>query len=565
VDEVIETYRLNLLAEAEDEIAPAVVVADNSFALQDFLKDFASYEFLLPAIVTGLDTESNTAAFYVRDTGAIELSWEQIKWRPYVNDNVLGNEPLTISDVLTEGDVVYLLDTPSGYRLGQLPEAQGAFVALNPHDGATVAMTGGFSYTQSSYNRATQAKRQPGSVFKPFIYSAALENGFTAATIINDAPIVLNSLGQEEAWRPENYSKRFYGPSRLREGLVKSMNLVSIRVLRKIGIRNTLNHLEPFGLPPAALPRDLSLALGTGGMSPWQLAEAYAGFANGGHSINRYYIDRILDTRGKVIESAEPVTVCDTCAERWYDGREQQQEEQPEFLTAAAEDEVTETIVAIDAEAVTAVDIPEPLMISPEIPDYESVADMIEQAGNWRPDYTETPQFSDEQSQAKRIISAQNAYIIYDMMRDVIKRGTGRRARDLGRRDIGGKTGTSNNRRDAWFSGFNSDIVGIAWVGFDDDSRSLGAGEAGGSTALPMWKDFMAVALRNAPEAPLPQPEEIVSVRISSTTGKLAPYGADDAMFEIFRTGNEPESESDQFDFNKSDVFVEDGRDESIF
>jgi penicillin-binding protein 1A len=570
VDEVIDTYRQNLLAEDEDEdeLAPTVG-ADTSFALQDFLKSFASYEFLLPAIVTGLNIETNTATFYVRDAGAMELSWEQIKWRPYVNDNVLGNEPLTISDILAEGDVVYLLDIPSGYRLGQLPEAQGAFVALNPQDGATVAMTGGFAYAQSAYNRSTQAKRQPGSVFKPFIYSAALENGFTAATIVNDAPIVLNSFGQEEAWRPENYSKRFYGPSRLREGLVKSMNLVSIRVLREIGIRNTLNHLEPFGLPPAALPRDLSLALGTGVISPWQLAEAYAGIANGGHLIKRYYIDRILDTRGNIIETAEPISVCDTCADRWYDGREQQQEDQPEFLTAAAEDEVTATTVAIDtqtdAAADTAADLPVPLMISPEIPDYESVADMIEQASDWRPDYTETPQFIDEQSQAKRIIPAQNAYIIYDMMRDVIKRGTGRRARDLGRLDIGGKTGTSNNRRDAWFSGFNRDIVGIAWVGFDDDSRSLGAGEAGGSTALPMWKDFMAVALRNAAEAPLPQPEEIVSVRISSTTGKLAPYGADDAMFEIFRSGHEPESESDQFDFNKSDVFVEDGRDNSIF
>jgi penicillin-binding protein 1A len=568
VEELVAAYRQDLLDVSDDEIAPSVpVVTDISFALQDFLKDFSSYDFLRPAIVTSLNIETNTATFYVRDIGPVDLSWEQIKWRPYVNDNVIGNEPLTVSDVLTQGDVLYLLDTPAGYRLGQLPEAQGAFVALNPYDGATVAMTGGFSYAQSSYNRATQAQRQPGSAFKPFIYSGALEHGFTAATIVNDAPIVLNSYGQEESWRPENYSKRFYGPSRLREGLVKSMNLVSIRVLREVGIRNTLNHLEPFGLPPSALPGDLSLALGTGGISPWQLAEAYAGFASGGRSVKRYYIDRVLDARDNVAASTVPITVCDTCADRWYDGREQQQETLPEFLLqveqTAETTETTESIVDESADEESAA--PEELLISPEIPDYASVAEMIEQAGDWHPDYSETPLFWDEQNQAKRIITEQNAYIIYDMMRDVIKRGTGRRARDLNRRDIGGKTGTSNNRRDAWFSGFNRDIVGIAWVGFDDDSRSLGAGEAGGATALPMWKDFMAVALKNTPEASLQQPEGIVSVRISSTTGNLAPYGADDAMFEIFRAGHEPETESDQFNFGKDDVFVEDGGDGSIF
>ena len=184
---------------------------------------------------------------------------------------------------------------------------------------------------------------------------------------------------------------------------------------------------------------------------------------------------------------------------------------------------------------------------------------MIELAADWQPDYTETPLFWEEQRQAKRVVSEQNAYIIYDMMRDVIKRGTGTRARDLGRRDIGGKTGTSNNRRDAWFSGFNRDIVGVAWVGFDDDSRSLGAGEAGGATALPMWIDFMAVALEGTPEAALSQPDGIVSVRISSTSGKLAPYGADDSMFEIFRAGNEPDAETDPFNYDSGDVFVEDG------
>jgi len=558
LDELIQAYQQSMLELSDNEIASTL--ADDSFAYQDFLKDFADYNFLQPALVTGLDIENNTASLYLRDTGPLELSWEQIKWRPYINDNVVGDEPLTVSDVLTAGDVIYVLQTTSGYRLSQVPEAQGAFVALNPNDGATVAMTGGFSYTQSSFNRAVQTQRQPGSAFKPFIYSAALENGFTAATIVNDAPIVLNSLGQEEAWRPENYSKRFYGPSRLREGLVKSMNLVSIRVLREIGIRNTLNHLQPFGLPESALPRDLSLALGTGGLSPWELADAYGVIASGGHEVDRYYIDRILDDRGNVIDVTVPTMVCSDCEDRWFDGREQQQEELPDFLQAAKEDSAKEDDDEAAAEKA--------LLLSNEIPRYASAAEMIEQANNWRPDYTETPEFWDEQQQAKRVITEQNAYIIYDMMRDVITRGTGRRARDLGRRDLGGKTGTSNNRRDAWFTGFNGDIVGVAWVGFDDDARSLGAGEAGGSTALPMWKDFMAVALRDADEAALSQPEGIVSVRISATTGKLAPYGSDNAMFEIFRNGNEPDAESDQFDFESGDVFVDedgDSADGSIF
>ncbi|MGI9291360.1 MAG: penicillin-binding protein 1A [Gammaproteobacteria bacterium] len=555
-EEVISSYRESKQELSEDEITTNVI--EDSFALQDLLKDFSSYDFLQPAIVTSVDIELNSAELFVRDTGPLELSWEQIKWPRYINDNVKGSKPLTVTDVINTGDVIYVLNTRSGYRLGQLPEAQGAFVALNPNDGATVAMTGGFSYAQSSFNRATQASRQPGSAFKPFIYSAGLENGFTAATIVNDAPIVLNSLGQEEAWRPENYSKKFYGPSRLREGLVKSMNLVSIRVLREIGIRNTLNHLEPFGMPESALPRDLSLALGTGGMSPWDLAEAYGVIASGGLEVNRYYIDRVLDARGNLLTSAEPVMICERCEDRWYDGREEILDPQPDFLTADGEDTAEEASEEVIVEENL-------LIISPEIPEYDSAENMIAEAREWQPDFSETPLFWDETRQAKRIITEQNAYIIYDMMRDVIKRGTGRRARDLGRPDLAGKTGTSNNRRDAWFSGFNQDLVGIAWVGFDDDSRSLGAGEAGGSTALPMWKDFMAVALEDTAEASMLQPEGIVSVRISSTTGELAPYGSKDARFEIFRAGNEPNAESEKFNFDQGDIFVEDGGDEFIF
>jgi penicillin-binding protein 1A len=337
------------------------------------------------------------------------------------------------------------------------------------------------------------------------------------------------------------------------------MNLVSIRILREIGLRNTLNHLQPFGLPKSALPRDLSLALGTGGTSPWELAEGYTSFASGGYSVKRYFIDRILNADREVVFSATPVTVCGPCEEHWFDGREQANKLiPPDFAKADSTDSDEDNAVDVTDEIILRVE-------TPEVPAYNSVTEMIDHAENWHPDYTETPIFWSDRNQAQRIITPQNAYIVYDMMRDVIKRGTGRRARELGRSDIGGKTGTSNNRRDAWFSGFNNELVGIAWVGFDDDSRSLGAGEGGGTTALPIWKDFMAVALNGTAEAPLLQPEGIVSVRISSTTGKLAPYGSSGSMFEIFRAGNEPGANPNQHGLTEGDVFVDDDGNGSIF
>ena len=536
---------------AEDFATPQ----SNDFSLQDFLSDYKDYNNLAIAIVTALNEEMNSASFYVRDEGYTDLRWDQIKWRRFINDNTVGDEPESVSEVLAVGDVVYLVRTAQGYRLGQVPEAQGAFVALNPNDGATAALVGGFDYAASSFNRASQTRRQPGSAFKPFIYSAALEKDYTAATIVNDAPIVLNSLGQEEAWRPENYSKRFYGPSRLREGLVRSMNLVSIRVLRDIGLRHTIDHLQPFEMPAGALPRDLSLALGTGGMSPWQLGEAYTVLASGGYSVDRYLIDQIIDASGRAVYRADPATVCKDCDDRWFDGREQQEtlalsagglpEGEPEIGSEEPAEAETEALV------------------STAVPEFLSVEEMIAAAGNWQPDES-APDWRTTK-QAERIITEQNAYIVYDMMRDVIKRGTGRRARDLNRPDIAGKTGTSNNRRDAWFSGFNNDLVGVAWVGFDADSRSLGAGEGGGATALPMWKNFMAVALAGTAQAPLIQPDGIVSVRIARETGLRAGYATSDAMFEIFRAGNEPQPADENLDYDESDVFVDESGDGSLF
>jgi penicillin-binding protein 1A len=569
IDEIVADFAA-ALEDQEDELAARELVnlsggqiAD--IALQDFLTDYPEYSDLHIAIVTATfpatdgstadNSSANSAEFYLRDRGRVLVPWDRLKWRPYVNDNVIGDAPKSVAKMLTVGDVVYLLDTRKGWQLAQLPEAQGAFVAMDPRDGAIAALTGGFDYRQSKFNRATQSLRQPGSSFKPFIYSAALDNGFTPATIVNDAPVVLDSAGQEESWRPENYSNRFYGPTRLREGLVRSMNLVSVRVLRKVGMRNALNHIRPFGFPPSALPRDLSLALGSGGAAPWQMAEGFSGLASGGLSVSRYFIDRILDADGNVVFQSEPAMVCGACAPLWAEGLEPASTIMPDLPDFA----VNTSNVDQSADDEPAIDL------DPEVPAYTSVEEMIAHASTWRPDYRETPLFWQDRNQAQRIVSEQNAYIVYDMMRDVIQRGTGRRARALERKDIGGKTGTSNNRRDAWFSGFNSELVGIGWIGFDNDSRSLGAGEEGSRTALPMWIDFMSVALAGTKEAPLQQPAGIVTVRISKDTGLLATAGTQNVMFEIFRAGSEPGNADEEEGFRDTKIFVEELNDASIF
>ena len=370
-----------------------------------------------------------------------------------------------------------------------------------------------------------QSKRQPGSSFKPFIYSAALENGFTTSTLVNDAPVVFDDENLEDTWRPENYSRKFNGPTRLREALVKSLNLVSVRILRGTGLGPAIKHIRPFGFPSSALPRDLSLALGSGGASPWDMATGYATFANGGFRVEKYLLDRIIDSEGETVWQAAPAIVCDNCEEEWFD------DESSELIETQNQPgaEIEFRSVRTDA----------------DVPRYPSAESMIDHAMKWRPTTKDAPNFVENGvKKAERIISAENAYLVYDMMRDVIQRGTGRRAAELGRPDLAGKTGTSNERRDAWFSGYNGKLVATAWVGFDQD-RSLGAGEEGSRTALPVWKYFMESALAEAPSAMIPQPTGIVTVRIIPESGLVAPAGRTDAVFEIFEQGHVPEQAAD--------------------
>jgi penicillin-binding protein 1A len=474
--------------------------------------------------------EDNSAQVYIRDQGPATIPWQNLERRAWVSDNAVGSAPETAADVVQPGDVIRVRYTRDrGWRLAQLPAVQGALVALDPYDGGVVALAGGFDFQASKFNRAVQSQRQPGSSFKPFIYSAALDNGFTTATLVNDAPVVFDDAQLEDAWRPENYSRQFYGPTRLREALVRSMNLVSIRVLRGTGIENARQHIRNFGLPDTAIPRNLSLALGSGGASPLEMAAGYAVFASGGYRVSPYVIERVLDSAGSEVYASDPSVSCPAC--------------EPSALERTTL-EVRRAVAAEPAPAGPVEVVPGDARppVDAEVPGYRDAGQMMAHGLAWRPTAEDAPEFVRRYvTPAERAVSQTNAYLVYDMMRDVIRRGTGRGARELGRDDIAGKTGTTNERRDAWFSGFNGALVATAWVGFDQE-RSLGNREEGGRTALPVWKYFMADALAGTADAPISRPEGIVTVRIDPESGLVAPSGSAGAMFEIFAAGTVPET-----------------------
>jgi len=485
--------------ELTDELL-AQPFADWPIEIRELLDQYAPGG-LSVALVTAVH-ENNTASVLLR--GGIESSipWWGIRWaNPYVDRESYGPAPETAAEVLATGDLIYVMPTTKGsLALAQVPEAQGALVSVDPFDGGVSALTGGFDFTTSKFNRARQAYRQPGSSFKPFIYSAALEHGNTPATVVLDAPVVINSSELEAVWRPINYSGRFYGPTRMREALVRSMNLVSVRLLLfETGVGNAVRHIEKFGFGDAALPRNGSLALGGGAASPLDMAQGYATLANGGHAVKPYVIDAIYGPEGETLYRANPAIVCDACVP-----------EEPEFRFNTIR------------------------------PRKLTLDEMIEIATVYRPDATTAPELFADVTVAPQTVSPQNAFLVQDMMRDVIRRGTGRKAMALGRGDLSGKTGTSNDRRDAWFGGFNGDIASVVWVGYDDD-LPLGPGEEGSRTALPIWVEFTRIALKGVPDNQMPMPRGIVSVLIDRETGCPARAGQRDVIFEVFRDGHVPE------------------------
>ena len=481
----------------------ALPAAEIRELLGSLLEEISSIGGLQPAIVLAADAE---AVKVFSQAGGLQVF--AVAEQPWSN----ATEALP---ALQPGDLVRVRPEGDGWRLSQVPRAQGALVALDPENGAVRAMVGGFDFFASKFNRAMQAQRQPGSAFKPFVYSAALENDFTPATIINDAPVVFDDPALGGAWRPENYSGRFLGPTPLREGLVRSSNLVAIRLLDAMGIDTVREYVTQFGFPRDRLPRDLSMALGTGVFSPLEMARGFAVFANGGYLVEPYLIEEVRGPEGEVLHRARPPTVCDARCRLERDA-----------LTPASTAEAVPT--------------PSPAPERPRKIDLD-VTDATP-APTPKPDDADT--LSAPPPMAPRAISAANAYVVTSMMRDVIQRGTGRRARTLGRDDLAGKTGTTNDQRDAWFCGFNAGHVAVGWVGHDDISP-LGSRETGSRAALPMWIRYMDKALDDTPSQILPQPPGVVSARINPATGELAAYGDPQAQFEIFIEGRLPESGSD--------------------
>ncbi len=435
------------------------------------LADYPPRSDIEAGLVTSV--EDRSVEVLLRSGLTITIEWDGLSWASlYKSVNRTGKAPEKAENVAAVGDIIRVETYKEGkWRLTQLPQVQGALVSLRPDDGAVVALVGGFDFSLSKFNRATQAMRQPGSSFKPIIYSAALEKGFTPASIINDAPVVFDDNALESTWRPENYSGKFYGPTRLRKALYLSRNLVSVRILQSIGASYAAQYAERFGFESSQLPHDLTLALGSASVTPLQMARAYAVFANGGYLVDPYFIRRIQDAQGQVIYSARPRVVCPDCPQN-----------------------------------------------------IESIVDAADTRLNL----------------AEAVITPQNAWLMNSMLQDVIQRGTGRRAIELGRSDLSGKTGTTNDQKDAWFCGYNPSLVTTTWVGFDK-LDPLGRAETGSHAALPMWMQYMGTALAGTANEKREQPEGLVTVRIDPNTGLLARGGQSDAIFETFREAEVPQ------------------------
>jgi penicillin-binding protein 1A len=472
-------------------IGRTVLAADATPAqLEQLVDEYTPIGILSPAVVVKVGTQD--AGIYVRSRGFASIDWNGLSWaRKSLGEDALGPTPKTTADVLTRGDVVYVVADKEGHaQLAQVPQAQSAFIALNPNDGAIAALVGGFDYFTNKFDRAIQAERQPGSGFKPFFYSAALEDGFTPASTILNAPVVVGGNGLEATWRPENDTRSFSGPVRLRVALAHSLNLVSIRLMRDIGLPYISQYAGRFGFDPKTLPQNLTLALGTLPATPLQMAAAYSVFANGGFKVDPYYIDRVEAASGKVVRQSAPRIACALCAA--------------------------------------------PASLS-DLKPAPSAAAFLAEGDALRGGIGPLP----ENRLAPEVISPQNDYLMTSMMKDVIRYGTAVRALALNRNDIAGKTGTSNDYRDAWFNGYTPELEATVWVGYDDN-RPLGAGDEGAHTALPIWMHFMRYALQGVPQAQRPMPSGIVTLRVSPQTGALVSDENPDGIPEVFMANHLP-------------------------
>ena len=441
------------------------------------------------AVVLGVDEESATVGLrphWTRanrfadetQTGTIDLAaveWARAAKTLANGTKILGPKIKAVTDVLAIGDVVWVAPTDSeNYTLEQYPEVNGALVAIDPHNGRVLAMIGGYSFSASEFNRATQAKRQPGSAFKPFVYAAALDNGFTPASLVLDAPFVMDQGKDHGFWKPENYSRRFYGLSTVRLGMELSRNLMTIRMAQEIGMSAIVKYARRFDIN-TTMPRALSMALGAGETTLLRLTTAYAMLVNGGKRVQPVFIDRVQDRFGTTLARHDTRVCTDCAAEAWVG------QAPPELIDIREE-----------------------------------------------------------------VLSPQTSYQIVSMLEGAVTRGTGRGVSDLGK-PLGGKTGTTNDSRDAWFVGFAADLAVGVYVGFDDN-QPLGQGETGGKIALPIFKQFMQSALRDFPTPPFRIPPDVNLVRINAKTGKLATADDEVVILEAFKPGTEPSEESELVD-----------------
>ncbi|EGR1893961.1 TPA: penicillin-binding protein 1A [Vibrio vulnificus] len=478
--------------------------------MDEHLSNQPTYGELIPAIVTNV--EGKNATIWVKREQNQTIAWSGMNWaRKFITDERQGSAPNSAQDILAPGEQIWVRkvvttddkgESQESWHLSQVPNANTAFIAMNPDNGAVLSLVGGFNFVHNKFNRATMSVRQVGSSIKPFIYSAAIDKGMTLATLINDAPINKWDESQGTAWRPKNSPPTYIGPTRLRIGLATSKNVMAVRTLREVGLDETREYLTRFGFELDQLPRSETIALGAGSLTPMKMAQGFSVFANGGYYVEPYYISHIEDPYGNVVFESQPQTIC-------------QQD-----CTVATE-------AVVENENGESTEITQPF--------------------------------------AKQVISEQNAFIMREMMYSNIWgggnwregtgwNGTGWRAQTLGRRDIGGKTGTTNDSKDAWYNGYGPGVVAISWVGFDDHSRTLGktttnanldgkqtsGAESGAKTALPAWIDFMKLALEGVPEHEKVLPANIVRVRIDRETGLLTNKTDDSAMFEYFIKGTEP-------------------------
>ncbi|WLS91123.1 PBP1A family penicillin-binding protein [Gilliamella apicola] len=491
--------------------------------IQNMLKKYSCYSGMCPGVVTqSSDIEANVV---LTDKSNVVIAFQNMKWaRPFISDTKQGSFPKKVSDTLKPGQLIWVKKINDKWALAQIPAVNAALVSLDSDNGAIKAIVGGYDFYLSKFNRATQALRQLGSNIKPFIYTATLEKGLTMATLLNDAPIV-RSTGSA-TWRPKNSPPSYAGPLRLRIGLGMSKNVMMVRALRAVGIEYVANYLERFGFPKENISLNESLALGSASFTPLQVARAYSVIVNGGYLISPYLIEKIEDNNGSdVIYQHQPLIACKNCTDEVINT-----ESTPVSLNNV-ENEIDESGNEKPEQANLKSD---DNMVLPNINLDNKATDV-------------TPKY------APQTINSGLAFIMKDGLRSIVFggsnwQGTAWRVKALGRKDVGGKTGTTNESKDVWFSGFGGNIVTTVWMGFDDHRRKLGRtirAEAGAVTANPVWVDYMKIALQDVPITEDTKPENVISVTIDQKTG-LLPQSGSKTMSEYFIKGTEPTSYATQ-------------------